>query len=280
MASRAKAGPIVGACLLSCFAGAISSKADEINLEEQITKKIGPAGMARLTADAKCGQRPFNHDCFGIRFRNVHILPIRIDYSDVKPTAIPEDIVGETFNFRNCSATERNDQRTTEMKFIDGYTITKTDSVTNTLGANVNLEIYGQKLGVNNTDAVSFTTTEALNHAQERTETVNTNEKLRPYTDLFIKVEKRVSHAYLDFSGVVEVQGDVVMAMSGGAHGWDFPLGRLSDWMTDKQIALRGQIWNARAEATTKTIHEVGYTAETCPPGDPVAPATLTAVAK
>jgi hypothetical protein len=243
--------------------------AEEIDLSQKINELLGPAKLRELSAKAPCGGGVISFECHGIRFRNVKLTQVSTDYSDLKPAALPETIVGETFTLRNCSSSERTETHTTTLEYVDGYSITKTDTISNTMGAKAEFNIFGQKAGMSESQTVTFSDTRAENHSTKRTVTENISEKMLPYTDLTIKIEKRVTLAYLDFSGVARVSAQIVMDIAGGAHGWDFPIAPLTDVIKDPTITLRGQIWNARGEDIRKSVQEIKYTVDTCPKGDP-----------
>lgn len=255
--------------VLVCFSiGSVvcttTGHADQIDLYGSMLSKL-PAQTRQRAADLCRGM--FDCSGGGLKLRNVRTIPVRVDYSDVKPAAIPFDIVKQVFMFRNCSADTRTDQRSTALEFTSGYTVTKTDTVTNTGGANASIDIKAVKLGVSDTVTVGFSTQEAISKQEKRTESVTMNESIRPYTELTIIVEKRISNSYLDFSGVVRVEADVVLDVAGGPHGRDIPLGRYADLVQDRDITLRGEVWLGRAENTTKSFQEHQYDQKSCPPG-------------
>ena len=262
---RSSFANLIASCAVSC-AVVSPAAANEIDLFQKINELLGPQNLRALGAKVPCGF----FECHGIRFRNVKLTQVSTDYSELKPAAVPETVIGETFTLRNCSQSERTiGPHTTTLEYVDGYTITKTDTVSNTLGAKVDLNIFGQKAGMNESQTVTFSKVESENHSTKRTETETTSEKMLPYTDLSIKIEKRITLAYLDFSGVARVSATIVMDMAGGAHGWDFGIAQLTDVVKDPTITLRGQIWNARGQSITKSVQEIKYTADTCPKGDP-----------
>jgi hypothetical protein len=95
----------------------------------------------------------------------------------------------------------------------------------------------------------------------------STAEAIKPYTELTINIEKRISNSYIDFSGVVRVEADVVLDVAGGPHGHDIALGRYADLVKDRDVRLSGEVWLGRAENTTKSFQEHQYDQKSCPPG-------------
>src|SRR5882762_1752781 len=84
--------------------------AEEIDLSQKINELLGPTKLRELSAKAPCGSGGIiSFECHGIRFRNVKLTQVSTDYSDLKPAALPETIVGETFTLRNCSSSERTE---------------------------------------------------------------------------------------------------------------------------------------------------------------------------
>jgi hypothetical protein len=126
-------------------------------------------------------------------------------------------------------------------------------------------DIDGVKVGVNASETANFTNQQVQNHQVTRTETVNFDEAINAYTDLVVTITKKINRAFLDFSGTVNAEASVVLDLPGGAHGWDWPIGKLSDFLPDTTIPLRGQIWNGRAEEYSKEYQEIQYTQANCP---------------
>jgi hypothetical protein len=200
-----------------------------------------------------------------LRLRNIKLIPVRVDYSDVKPDALPTEVLRQTYYFRNCTQSERRQVTSAQITYVEGYTITKTDYFSSTVGGSVGFDIDGVKIGVNASESVNFTTQQKQDHQVTRTERVDFDEKINPYTDLAVTITKKINRAFLDFSGVVTAEAAVVLDEPGGEHGWDWPIGKLSDFLPDPTISLRGQIWNGRAEEYTKEYQEKQYTQANCP---------------
>jgi hypothetical protein len=269
-ASRDSNGDVMGrsvgffVCLtIGLVVSATIGHAEEIDLKRSMLSQL-PAETKQRAA-TMCGL--FDCSGGGIWFGNVRTVPVQVDYSDAKPAAIPFDIVKQVFLFRNCSADTRTDQRSTTLEYTSGYAVTKTDTVTNASGANASIEIKAVKLGVSDTVTVGFTSQETINKQEKRTEAVTMNEAIKPYTELTINIEKRISNSYIDFAGVVRVEADVFVAVAGGAHGKNIPLGRYADLVKGREVTLRGEVWLGRAESTTKSFQEHQYDQKSCPPG-------------
>src|SRR4051794_1997597 len=74
------------------------ASAAEIDLFGELSQRTAPRIANRVSEICR---NPFV-SCFGVRFRNVRLIPVKVDYSDVRPDALPTQILRQTFVFRNC----------------------------------------------------------------------------------------------------------------------------------------------------------------------------------
>jgi hypothetical protein len=173
-----------------------------------------------------------------------------------------------------CPAPYRNDVNPASIlnlkpmvSYTEGYTITKTDYISSNVGGSIGFNIDGVRLGVNASETVNFTNQQKQDYQIRREERVDFDETIQPYTDLAVTITKKINRAFLDFSGVVKAEAAVVLDEPGGEHGWDWPIGQLSDFLAEPNntISLKGQLWNGRAEEYTKEYQETRYTQADCP---------------
>jgi hypothetical protein len=243
--------------------------ADEINLYDAIKQKLP---MHELRSKAKCLDaaefNPFlGNDCYKLEFRNVQLTHISTKYSDVKRSPEYDDFGGDTITIQNCTDHERQETSSTSMEVTEKYTITKTTSITNTLGASAELNIFGLKIGMTNDVAVNFANPKEISSERKITYKEDISEPVSPYTYLSIKITRRLFHSYLNFAATYRVSGRVVMVVHTvvGSPDRDIALGQIGDYTKDP-IILRGRIsTNSLSQDKTKSVHDVRYTETTCP---------------
>ncbi len=239
-----------------------SAFADEIDIPSLIAERIAGV-MPNIYAQMGCGR------CFGITPTEIRLIPVRVEYSEVITQPLPVKFSRKEFLFRNCSQDSREHSTTETVTYERGYTITKNRTIKSSANASLKYTIQGIDVGLTGTYGVDFADTTVANTRDQVVEVFNFKEVLRPWTDLKITLDKSSSAAFMDFSGVVDIDANLNVAMQGGRSGYLMYAGKLSDWVADRRFAVTGQIWNATSEGLRKNIQEIPYTKETCPTDAP-----------
>ena len=207
--------------------------------------------------------------CYKLATPNIRLFDPEVVYSNVKPAAIPVSVKQDSYVFINCSAEQRRKQQTLHVTYTQGNTIVTTDSVQQNSSINVTLPIKALSLGMTDSVQVNFSQQTTNNFTTSITEDDPFDEAIAPWTMLVVKIEKRVSNAYVNFSGKMTLDADVIGSPLPGWNGEVIQYGKLSSIVGNKRIDLRGQIWNATAENTTTSYKEVpmSSTAPQCSQG-------------
>lgn len=238
-----------------------SCLSDEIQIDKIMLERMKESQVQK-EVDARnqvCRKLPFvgGKDCLRLNLSDIRASGGDVRYSSVKPASIPETITTESYIFRNCSSSERQDSKTVAITYTEGNSITKVDRLSSQSSINAGLQIKALQLGMSESKTVSFSNTEVNNYTKTVTETIQLNEKIKPYTALTVNIEKRTSNAYLDFDGDINLDGKLTSHPCCGWRGDSIYLGRYRDLVSDKRpITVRGKIWNAKAMSTTKSYYE------------------------
>jgi len=106
----------------------------EIDVVKTLTDRL-----SNVTADIKFPGWPGNHvqkvklgTLANLRLRLIKLIPVKVDYSEVKADALPTEVLKQTYYFRNCSQSQRKQVSSATITFVEGYTITKIDYISNT----------------------------------------------------------------------------------------------------------------------------------------------------
>lgn len=269
--------------------GAVS--ADEIDLNRVVQEKLAGTSIANELAalnslcakiadlSAKMTGQRVSPECLRLVLDNVRLTDPKVTYSEVKPGPIPFSTKIESFVFPNCDDDKHDYSRTVQLTYREGLSTVTTDSVSETSGVTANLTVKTLTLGASNSRVVNFNKQESVSHETSVTETVNIAETLRPWSLLLVTVERRISHAYLDFQGDLTVDGDIWRVP---CCGWEpnFPrinYGRVKNLLGTQRITLRGQIWNATADSTKKAYRSTKLNKDSpqCSDGTPTHPSPL-----
>lgn len=246
---------------------------DEIDIGEALTKSIG---NLPVPFDWFQNGNPFtihNGDQLGpakmiFAFGNLHAIPIRVDYSDVKPAGIPDNVIRQSRTYTNCLPTKKAISDTLTLHKSEGVTITRSTQITTssstTVQGNFSVAIYivNASIGMTKTETVGFSESDSttINTMTDTTETIQINEEIPPGTVYIVSVEKRLSTDYIDFSGIVEIEGDLLITavQNGRPTGKYVTLNKLSTYFPQdrRTIILKGQIWNVKGDDTKRVDKE------------------------
>ncbi|MBY3044844.1 hypothetical protein [Rhizobium leguminosarum] len=204
-----------------------------------------------------------------LRFANVRAVPIAVNYSDVKKSALPDSvIVKESVNV-NCDDLPMQVNDSIGLIFTEGYQIQKTTSVTsgkqvtNTVG--IQIPVVSATLGVSQQVSVNYTETDSnsSNNQTQKSETRAITKEVPGKSVFICRMEKRISTDYVEFSGTLQLDGDVeiiAFQLSKGVFtGLSVPAGKISDYLSTAEatVAVEGQIWNVWADRTVRTDNVV-----------------------
>lgn len=250
---------LLAAAVVGLSAAPLAAWCAEVNLDRLVYDLAAQTQPARVVESHNrvCRQIPFvDRDCVQLSVSNIRTRDGGVRYSEVKPAPVPETVQKETFLFRNCSSSDRRDQKTLTVTTQEGYNIVTMDSVRSSNSATATLNIYGQQLGVTQSQDISFSESKTHSFTKSVTENVIFDEVIKAWTLLLVTVEKRVSNAYVDFDGDLLIDADVSSLPCCGWTGDSRYFGPLSALRGEAPVKVRGQLWNAKATATNKSYSE------------------------
>ena len=171
------------------------------------------------------------------------------------PRVLP--MLGEINSF-SLSYTEG----TTTLKSV---TVATGKSVALTASAGFNIKVVNASLGVTVTETVNFTEQNSTTVGTSKTETENfsINHEIPPKTIYVERFEEELKSGYVDFLGVVRLEGEIFITLFNSATGEympnRIPFGMISDFLSEKEatVELRGELWNVSATATTRSFYEI-----------------------
>lgn len=204
----------------------------------------------------------------GYRFDNIRSVAVSVNYSDVKPAAVPISSVKEVWQYANCDSKPVVISDNISVATTEGATITTSTSVTysssSSTTANITVPVKAISIGLSNTESVNFTKNQSDSNVINRQETRSTTQAINitvpPKTVHVTTLERTISNAYIDFDGVVVLNADIILEprrrkdnsiLEGGRS-----LGALVDYAPDeaaRTIHLKGQIWSAKGLNTNRT---------------------------
>ena len=240
---------------LGLFVVSLIGNAAEIDLEKLVRDRAAGKGVAKEIEDANNAiKKFFKGDAFILRFDNIRATGGAVRYSEVKAESIPQTIISETFMFRNCTSSDRKDSRSGSITYQEGETITTMD----TIRGSASLSITTKELGSANASREVFSSQQQTrNYSKTIVETIQLEETIKPMTALLVKIEKRISNAYLDFEGDMILNADVSKGAGPGWKGETVYLGTYSSLFGEQSFTVRGQIWNAKSHSTNKSYTEI-----------------------
>lgn len=268
------------ACIATSFFVCATATGQEINLSVELNKMLFN-GKSRVRywpeppnsdpSEAWCDtngnfnttefQSSYNSLCV-VTYRNVRVVPVRIDYSEVKKSALPDAIVAEEYSYKNCSPNPLTITDEKTFTTTEGYSISATTTVSegSSVGSDVGLTIpiYATQLGITEKNTVSFKKDTATDNKQNFVAAKMVKQQLSfqvdPETERTVRMEKRITTDYLEFDGVVTLDADVHIPVrrSDGQLGEpqhaDYRLSSFTPKVEDRTLHLKGQIWNVKGE--------------------------------
>lgn len=270
--------------ILVVLFSSFQARADELDIQQEMLKVFwlknnGQAPLPGAQPGEYCAQNgdignsvPFAR-LFGCKYTISNIRAIGVDthYSEVKSAPIPTTILKEVRPYANCRDVPLNINDTITLNYSEGITIVRSTTTTrdsNTSNAqSISIPISGITFGVNKTEQVSSSTQENQTYNElkttDRTDNRQINLTVEPKRIVFVTLEKFIKNSYIEFNGIVKLEGDMIWEgirrPSGDiASPHPFNMGKWTSFVPpDSQtIKLRGEIWNAKAETTTRTDSE------------------------
>lgn len=251
---------IVALSLSLSLSVALPALAEQIDAEAVIGKKLQSQserlkGMA--IAPDSLGQVFFQDLTFThFEIRNIKVIGIDVSYGEVTPEAIPDHIEVDEFTAYNCTPTAYTETRKLTLQTAEGITVKITKSINTKSDVTANISFGKGSLGAAKSVSVSLNKDETVDQRETRIDERQVPKTVSPWSAAYVRAEKRVSSAFLPFSGQVLLEGDVYYSASFRTplgkkeRIYDQHLGKLSDLLPDRAdriISVEGEVWNATA---------------------------------
>jgi hypothetical protein len=191
---------------------------------------------------------------------DIVVTAVRVDYSNVKPSAIPVQVHTADLLQNNCTDGSLDiAEKTLEVAYEVGEKIMLTNSFVDDAAIEaLEIPLIQQSVGLS---TVTGTAAAEQDHRRtEKTTQVIRNLSVPAHTQRTFILAERVSTGYLEFRGKVQVDANLRAIPVVGAKDPDRGVfGRLSDKYKDEEqrtFEITGNVWNATAEGSTFTFND------------------------
>ena len=187
------------------------------------------------------------------RVGDIYLYDNGVTYSEVKSAPIPTSIDNDYYYVKNCTSLSRaiNEEVTVTSqvghKISTSTTFKRSESQDGDISGVVGIVNFDFGVAIN--EEITLTNSSTIDNTTIVTTKSTVNEVIPPYSGFILNVEKRVSNAYLDFSGTVTPDAGI-------SYRTYAPFTNYSNYYS-APIQIEGQIWNSTFQSLTKEYVEV-----------------------
>ncbi|MCJ9720793.1 hypothetical protein MOV66_10240 [Agrobacterium sp. SHOUNA12C] len=183
-------------------------------------------------------------------------VPGSVQFADTKEAAIPDSVKKSVYLFRNCTGENQGIKDKITTKYKIGRVTRITDSVKSKTSVGFGIPIQGVNLTLSSDVNVDFSKDTTVDESKEETVERPIEVSVPSYTARLFILETRLGNGFIDFSGRVLADADVVWRRNNSPNG---EIVRKIDDLSHvvrpefRTFDLKGQIWNVTTVANNLT---------------------------